>query len=136
MDTQTIKQLLEQLTVKMDEIKVMKKTLKEIESDIPMELEDLMIGLKDVRGQVKDRKDEHINQIIETNDEYNEIREMIQDHAEQIANKKLELFSAATNAEREHGNIDETVVIEGAPQRLQTQREVTIYLNGKIVKLS
>lgn len=114
----------------------MKKTIKEIESDIPMELEELMLSLKDLRGQVKERREEHINMIIESNDEYNELREMVQTHMEEIANGRLELFTAATNAEREHGNIDETIVIEGAPQRLQTQREVAIYLNGKAVKLA
>ena len=101
-----------------------------------MELEDLMLSLKDLRKQVKERRDEHINMIIENNDEYNELREMIQSHKEEIANGRLELFAAATNAEREHGNIDETIIIEGAPQRLQTQREVAIYLNGKVVKLA
>lgn len=131
-----LKELLEKLTIKMEELKEMKKTIKEIESDIPMELEELMLSLKDLRGQVKERREEHINMIIESNDEYNELREMVQTHMEEIANGRLELFTAATNAEREHGNIDETIVIEGAPQRLQTQREVAIYLNGKAVKLA
>lgn len=136
MNTQMLKELLEKLTIKMEELKEMKKTIKEIESDIPMELEELMLSLKDLRGQVKERREEHINMIIESNDEYNELREMVQTHMEEIANGRLELFTAATNAEREHGNIDETIVIEGAPQRLQTQREVAIYLNGKAVKLA
>ena len=136
MNTQMLKELLEKLTIKIEELKEMKKTIKEIESDIPMELEELMLGLKDLRGQVKERREEHINMIIESNDEYNELREMVQTHMEEIANGRLELFTAATNAERGHGNIDETIVIEGAPQRLQTQREVAIYLNGKAVKLA
>jgi len=134
MDTQAIKNLLEQLTIKMEELKEMKKAIKEIESDIPMELEDLMLSLKDIRGQVKERKEEHIKNIIETNEEYNEIREKIQSHKEESANLRLELFAAAANASREHGDIDETVVIEGLTQRLQTQREVSIYLNGKEIK--
>jgi len=131
-----IKQLLEKLTIRMEELKEAKKTLKEIESDIPMELEDLMISLKDLKKQVKERKDEHLKNIIESNDEYNELREKVQEAKEDIANHRLELFAAAANAEREHGNIDQTVVIEGMPQRLQTQREVAIYLNGKTIKAS
>lgn len=136
MDTNTIKQLLEQLTIKMEELKEMSKAIREIEADIPMELEELMLSLKDLKKQAKDLKDEHLKLIIEQNAEYNELREKVQNHKEEIANTKLELFAAATNASREHGDIDETVVIEGSPQRLQTLKEIAIYLNGKMVKIS
>ncbi len=136
MNTSLIRDLLERLTIKMEELKEMKKAIKEIESDLPMELEDLMLTLKDLKAQVKERKEEHLKLIMENNDEYNELRKQIQLHKEEIAQNKLELFAAATNLSRQHGDIDETVIIEGSPQRLQTQKEVTIYLNGKTVKVA
>lgn len=134
MDIQAIKNLLEQLTIKSEELKEMKKAVKEIENDVPMELEELLLSLKELKKQVKDLRDEHLKTIMENNEEYNELRERIQSHKEEIANHRLELFAAASNMSREHGDIDETLVIEGSPHRLQTQREVAIYLNGKTVK--
>lgn len=115
-------------------LKDFKKMMKEIEDDIPMELEELMMQLKDLKKQAKDLKDAHIKLIIEENTEYNEYREHVQEAKEAIAEAKLKLFTEMANRSRDHGEIDQTVLVQGAPFRLQTQKEVAVYLNGKTLR--
>ncbi|MFA6023992.1 MAG: hypothetical protein WC777_02130 [Candidatus Gracilibacteria bacterium] len=122
------------LQEKLQELKELKSLMKDIEDDIPMELEDLMLQLKDLKKQAKDRKDEHLKQILTDNLEYSEYRERVQAAKEEIAQAKLEIFTIAANQTREHGDLDQTVVVDGAPFRLQTQKEVAVYLNGKVIK--
>lgn len=115
-------------------LKESKKMMKEIEDDIPMELEELNIQLKDLKKQAKELKDAHIKLIIEENTDYNEYREHVQEAKEAIAEAKLKLFTEMANRSREHGDIDQTVLVQGAPFHLQTQKEMQLYLNGKVVK--
>lgn len=115
-------------------LKDFKKMMKEIEDDIPMELEELNIQLKDLKKQAKALKDAHIKLIIEENTEYNEYREHVMEAKEAIAESKLKLFTEMANRSREHGDIDQTVLVQGAPFHLQTQKEVAVYLNGKELK--
>ncbi len=122
------------LVEKQEGLKAAKKALKDIESDLPMELEDLELQVKELKKQVKERKDEFIRDLLEDNVEYGELRERVQELKEEIANAKLELFTAATNASRDKGDLDETLVVEGSPVRLQSQREMVLYLDGKLVK--
>ncbi len=125
---------IQELAGKASELKEVKKFIKDIENDVPMELEDLMISLKDLRKQAKELKDEHLKNLLAENADYVEYRERVQDLKEDIANAKLALFTAAANQSREHGDIDKTVTAAGEEHRLQTQREVIVYLNGKVVK--
>lgn len=129
-----IQEKIKLLQEKMLELKEIKSLMKDIEDDVPMELEDLMIQLKDLKKQAKDRKDEHMKTILEESLEYAEYREKVQLAKEEIAKAKLELFTLAANQTREHGDLDETVIVEGSPFRLQTQKEVAVYLNGKVIK--
>ncbi len=116
------------------ELKESKKMMKEIEDDIPMELEELNIQLKDLKKQAKALKDAHIKLIIEENTEYNEYREHVQEAKEAKAEAMLKLFTEMANRSREHGDIDQTILVQGAPFHLQTQKEVQVYLNGKVMK--
>lgn len=134
MSDAVIQEKIKLLQEKLIELKELKSLMKDIEDDIPMELEDLMIQLKDLKKQAKDRKDDHMKQILEDNLEYSEYRERVQMAKEEIAKAKLELFTLAANQTREHGDLDQTVIVEGAPFRLQTQKEVAVYLNGKVIK--
>lgn len=134
MTSNTLQDFIEKLVTKSEELKALKKSIKEIENDLPMELEDLLLTLKDLKKQVKDRKDEHLKQLLEDNVDYVEGREMVQALKEEIAEAKLGLFTEAANLAREHGDLDQTVMVEGMPQRLQTQKDVQVYVNGKVVK--
>jgi len=121
---------------KQEELKELKRLMKDIEDDVPMELEDLLESLKDLKKQAKDRKDEHIKQIMTDNNDYNEYREKVQAAKEAIAEAKLKLFTEVMNESREKGDVDldQTVTVSGMPLRLQTQKEMTVYLNGKLLK--
>lgn len=134
MSDQLIQEHLEKLANKQAELKEIKKLMRDLEKDVPMELEDIQLSLKDLRKQAKDMKDEHLKTLLEDNIEYAEYREQVQLLKEEVAQEKLALFTAAENQSREHGDLDKTVTIEGSPHRLQTQKEVVVYLNGKVVK--
>lgn len=127
-------ELVKKLQEKLTELKELRSLMKDIEDDLPMELEDLIIQLKDLKKQVKERKDEHLKIILEDNADYGEYRERLQLCKEEIAQAKLEIFTLAAKQTRDHGDLDQTVVVDGAPFRLQTQKEVAVYLNGKVMK--
>jgi len=130
----TYQQVLEQIFSFQEELKAAKKALKDIESDLPMELEDLMISLKDLQKQAKAAKEEHLKSLLANNTDYVELREKIQSIKEEEADARIQLFTLIQNATRDQGDLDETVMVEGAPVKLQTQRDLAVYLNGKVLK--
>lgn len=126
--------LIEELSAKLDELKELKSLMRDLEDDVPMDLEDLLLSFKDMKKQVKELKDKHLKSLLEDNLDYADYRKKVQEAKEVIANTKLQLFTEAAKLTREHGDIDQTVVVNGAPSRLQTQKEVQVYLNGKVIK--
>jgi len=134
MSDTAIQQHIQTLATKQAELKEVKRLMKELESDLPMELEDITLSLKDLKKQARDLKDDHLRNLLETSVEYAEYREQVQLLKEEAAQAKLELFTAAENQSREHGDLDKTVTVEGAPHRLQTQKEIVVYLDGRVVK--
>ncbi len=131
----TYQDAVQAILTKQEELKAAKKALRDIESDLPMELEDLMISFKDLQKQVKAAKEEHIKSLLSDNTDYVELREKIQEIKEEEADGRVQLFTLIQNATREHqGDLDETVLVEGAPVKLQTQRDLAVYLNGKVLK--
>lgn len=126
--------LIEELAAKLDELKELKSLMRDLEDDVPMDLEDLLLSFKDMKKQVKELKDKHLKSLLEDNLDYADYRKKVQEAKEVIANTKLQLFTEAAKLTREHGDIDQTVVVNGAPSRLQTQKEVQVYLNGKVIK--
>jgi len=112
-------------------IKAAKSWIKDAESDYPIELEDLILSLKDLQKQVKKAKEDFVKQLMEENDEYNEMREKLQEALEANANaKEALLYKIKVNGEE----VECTINVEGIPYRLQAQKELGTYLNGKLVK--
>jgi hypothetical protein len=134
MSDQAIQKSIQDLAAKNAELKEVKRLMKEHEKDVPMELEDILLSLKDLKKQAKGLQDDHLRNLLEESVEYGEYREQVQFLKEEIAQAKLELFTAAENQSREHGDLDKTVTVEGAPHRLQTQKEMIVYLDGRVVK--
>lgn len=134
MSQQQFQDLIAQITGKAEELKEVKKEIKDLETDYPIELEELMLSLKDLKAQVKERKEEHIRLLLEQDAAYGENRERVQLLKEEMAQAKLELFTLATNASREKGSLDTTVTVHGMPVRLQTQSELQVYVDGKVIK--
>lgn len=134
MSSSAFQDALQSLVTKTEDLKAVKGSLRDLETDFPVELEELLLQLKDMKKQVKTAKDAFIKSLLEDNVEYAELREKVQTLKEDIAEAKVALFTAAANASREKGDLDETVVVEGSPMRLQTQREVSVYLNGRVLK--
>ncbi len=126
--------LIEQLTAKIEELKEIKHLMKELEDDLPMETEDLVESFKNLKKQINEAKEKHIKDLLAEHIDYADYRKKVQELKEEAANLKLQLFTEAANMSREHGDLDQTVVINGTPSRLQTQKEVQVYLNGKVIK--
>lgn len=133
-DNTVFQNLISELSEKLEALKEIKTLMRELEEDLPMETEDLMISFKDMRKQVKEAKEKHIKDLLNGNDDYADYRKRIQELKEEAANLKLKLFTEAAKLTREHGDLDQTVVVNGTPSRLQTQKEVQVYLNGKVIK--
>jgi hypothetical protein len=127
-------ELIQSFAAKTAELKEVKRSMKEVENDVPMALEDLLIAMKDLRAQVKEQKDDHLRAILETNSDYGDNRERVQFLKEEIAEAKMQLFTMAANESRSHGDLDRKVLVSEGEFRLQTQKEVQVYLNGKLVK--
>lgn len=115
-----------------DAIKEDKKMLKEMESDFPIELEELMLQLKNLQAQVKEQKDEFLDDLV--HDEiYMGIKGRIL-NGSVILTEMLEAFKADAIAETlSFGSIDQTFEINGSIVRLQTQKleKVEVALDGK-----
>lgn len=134
MSQQRFQELIAIFTSKNEELKEYKKEIKDVETDYPMELEELLMTFKDLKKQVKEQKEDHIRLILEQDAAYGENRERVQLLKEEIAQAKLELFTLATNASREKGGLDTTITVHGLPVRLQTQSEIQVYVDGKVIK--
>ncbi len=126
--------LLQTILGKQEELKEVKKLIKDIEEDVPLELEELLLSLRDLKKQVKERKEEHLKLVLENNAEYGEYREQVQTLKEEIAQAKLAFVTEAGKLSQEQGDLDRTVMVQGAPHRLQTQRELAVFVNGKAIK--
>ncbi len=134
MSSTVFQELLEMLAQKEAELKDIKKSMRDLEKDVSIELEEKEIALKDLKKDVKELKEEHLRELLQNNVEYAENRERVQILKEELANAKAQLFAEATNASRENGGFEQTIMVNGAPTRIQTQQEFGIYLNGKILK--
>jgi len=118
-----------------DAIKALKGSIKEIEDDEPMELEDLRLAAKDLKRQIKDKQTEHLKNLAENNSEYNDLREQLQSHKEDLAHVKEEIYKNVRDEKARRGaEIDETVQVQGMPFHLQTQGNTDIFINGKLLK--
>lgn len=126
--------LIEKLTTKIEELKEIKHLMRELEDDLPMEMEDLVATFKDLKKQITEAKEKHVKDLLAEHIDYADYRKKVQELKEEAANLKLQLFTEAANMSREHGDLDQTVVINGIASRVQTQKEVQVYLNGKVIK--
>ena len=109
--------------------------LREKQSDEPLELEELRGVLKETKAQVNERRKEFLDHLMETDTEYNEIRERIQEGKEAIAKQKAALkLNALVQSRNEQQDLNFTVIVKGAPYHVQTQNDTKVYLNGKEIK--
>jgi len=118
-----------------DALKEDRRMLREKQDDEPLELEELREVLKETKAQVNERRKEFLDHLMETDTEYNEIRERIQEGKEAIAKQKAELkLNALVKSRDEKQDLNFTVIVKGAPYHVQTQNDTKVYLNGKEIK--
>lgn len=115
-----------------DALKEDRKMLRDFETDYPMELEDLILSLKDLQKQVADRKAEFIKNLLKNNADYSDCRVRIQQTKEEIAQKKTELNSVASKEVETRGeNLNLKIRINDEEVLLQTANGTDVFINGK-----
>ncbi len=111
-----------------EELRDIKKDLKEEEKIDSPEYQDLEKALKDLRKQVKDFKDQWMLEM-QSDENYNKLREIKIKKDEDIAEANAELFELiAKLPQKPHEMQMET---EEGPVRIQIMPEMKLFLNGR-----
>ncbi len=113
-----------------DEINDFKKDKRKMEKEIPEDLKELMKSLRDLKEQVKDKQDEFTKNLQEETT-YQKLREMIVNKEEEIAEAKVQLWQAVSQIPQEKNISMDIKIDEARFIKLQTERDIRVYLNGK-----
>lgn len=116
-----------------DAIKEDKKMVKEMETDYPIDLEELIQSLKDLQQQVKERKEGFIEELKEDNDHYNETCARIVENQVALDGAISDLKQVVSEELQDRNMIDEVFDYDGEEIRFQALKtqSVEIALNGK-----
>jgi ribosomal protein S21 len=111
-----------------EEMRDIKKDLKEEEKIDSPEYQDLEKALKDLKKQVKGFKDQWMLEM-QTDENYNKLREIKIKKDEEIAEANAELFELIGKLPAKP--VEMKMDTEEGPVRIQIMPEMKIYLNGK-----
>lgn len=116
-----------QLFQALENLKIDKNIVKEFEKDYPIELEELMRGAKQMQKQIKELK-ERFTLELQKNKDYLLARERKANSKIKADELRAQIYQKAFNLEED---LDCTIIVKGAPVRLQSQNQKMLYLNGK-----
>lgn len=107
--------------------------VKEMETDYPIDLEELIQSLKDLQQQVKERKEGFIEELKEDNDHYNETCARIVENQVALDGAVSDLNRLFQRSFKTESMIDEVFDYDGEEIRFQALKtqSVEIALNGK-----
>lgn len=111
-----------------DKLKEIRKDMKideEIDTDEYIELKKL---LKEAKQQVKDKEEEHLKDL-QSDESYNQLRELKIKKEEELAHAYEDLFLHVAKLPPKIFQMN--VETENGPVRLQIQPEMRVYVNGK-----
>jgi len=128
MNTDKIPQLLQDLATMREELKDIKKDMKEEEKIENEDYQRLKAALKDLKMQVKQMEDDH-KQELQQDKFYNDLRELKVKKEEEIAHSNEELFK--TIEQLPPKVLQFKVDTERGPVQAQIQPEMKLYLNGR-----
>jgi CRISPR/Cas system CSM-associated protein Csm4 (group 5 of RAMP superfamily) len=123
-----IKLALQELKKLKEELRDIKKDLKEEEKIDSPEYLDLEKAFKDLKRQVKDFKDEWMREM-QSDDNYNKLREMKLNKEEEIAEANVKLFDIINKLPQKP--VDMNLDSDQGPIRIQIMPEMRLYLNGR-----
>jgi hypothetical protein len=116
-----------QLFQALENLKIDKEIVKEFEKDYPIELEDLIRGAKQMQKQIKELKEKFALEL-QKNKDYLLARERKANSKIKADELKAQIYQKAFTLEED---LDCTIIVKGAPVRLQSQNQKMLYLNGK-----
>ena len=123
-----IKLALQEIKKKREELRDIRKDIKEEEKIDSPEYLDLEKAFKDLKKQVKEFKDEWMREM-QTDEHYNKLREMKISKEEEIAEANEKLFKIISQLPQKP--VDINFETEQGPIRVQIMPEMRLYLNGR-----
>lgn len=120
--------ILKDLSKLKEKLKDAKKDMRKMEKVDRDDYRDLERTIKDLKMQLKDIKEEW-EENLQSDDLYNDFREIKMDSEEKIAQLNADLFAALEKAPQKAFTLQ--VETEEGPIRVEVQPEMKIYLNGK-----
>jgi CRISPR/Cas system CSM-associated protein Csm4 (group 5 of RAMP superfamily) len=123
-----IRQALLQMKKLREELRDIKKDMKADEKIDSPEYHDLEKAFKDLRQQVKDFKDQWMNEL-KGDESYNKLREMRLAKEEEIAESNNDLFVLIAKLPQKP--VDINMDGDNGPIRIQIMPEMRLYLNGR-----
>ncbi len=120
--------ILKDLGVVREKLKDVKKDMKQEEHLDEAQYLELKKALKDLKAQVKEREEEHAEDL-KKDDFYNQLRELRMKHEEELANLSEKLFGLLSDLPPKAFEIK--METENGSVRVQVIPEMTLYMNGK-----
>lgn len=120
--------LLKDLTRVKEELKEVKKQIRDEEKIDVEEYLHLKKSLKDLRAQVKEYEDDYLDDL-KTDEAYNELREIRLKKEEEVAQIKEKMFAEISKLPQKHVAL-KTELDEGFV-KIDIVPEMRVYLNGK-----
>lgn len=111
-----------------DKLKDIKKDMKQEEKIDDEQYLELKKALKDLREQVKEKEEDHIENL-HKEDFYNQLRELRLKTEEELANISEKLFGLIADLPTKAFEIK--METEAGPVRVQVIPEMKVYMNGK-----
>lgn len=111
-----------------EKLKDIKKDMKQEEKLTDNDYLELKKALKDLKAQVKEREEEHAEDL-KKDDFYNQLRELRLKSEEELANLSEKLFGLLSDLPPKAFEIK--METEAGPVRVQVIPEMKVYMNGK-----
>jgi len=123
-----IRQALLEIKKQREELRDIKKDMKADEKIDSPEYHDLEKAFKDLRQQVKDFKEQWMNEL-KADESYNKLREIRLNKEEEIAESMNKLFVLIAKLPQKP--VDMNMDGDNGPIRVQIMPEMRLYLNGR-----
>lgn len=123
-----IRQALLEIKKQREELRDIKKDMKADEKIDSPEYHDLEKAFKDLRQQVKDFKEQWMNEL-KSDESYNKLREIRLNKEEEIAESMNKLFVLIAKLPQKP--VDMNMDGDNGPIRVQIMPEMRLYLNGR-----
>ena len=113
-------------------LKITQSLRRDMETDFPPDLKQLLDKLKEFKKQISEEKADFKLQLAK-DPIYRKLTDDI-DELEHDINKEIQELKEVAFNHAVDGRLDVTVNVGGAPFRFQTENELMMYINGKTVK--